>query len=37
MVAIWQVEGGWHALGAFGVGLFTICQFAGAHVADEPG
>lgn len=31
-VAAWQVAGGWYALAVFGAGLFSVCQFVGAHL-----
>jgi hypothetical protein len=34
-VAAWQIAGGWQALAAFGIGLFTVCQFVAAHLGDE--
>ena len=33
-LAAWQIAGGWHALAAFGIGLFTVCQFVAAHLGD---
>lgn len=36
-VAIWQILGGWHALAAFGVGLFTICQILDPGPPDAIG